>query len=70
MATFFVVDFLLNTCVRLSTLCWVQLACIWDLRYAQAPCPPSLLQLSKELLLGGVYPVTGGMSGNWSRELP
>ena len=37
----------------------------WDVRHAHAPCPPSLLQLTKELLLGGVYTVTGGMSGNW-----
>ena len=53
--------------VRFGGFGW---ACIWDLRHAHTPCPPSLLQLSKELLLGGVYPDTGGMSGNSTIKLP
>ena len=38
--------------------------CIWDLCQAHTPCPPMVLQSSRELLLGGAYPVTGGLSGN------
>ena len=38
---------------------------IWDLRQAHTPFPPTAHQSSKELLFGGVYPGTGGLSGYW-----
>ena len=37
---------------------------IWDLRQAHTPFPPTAHQSSRELLFGGVYPGTGGLSGN------
>ena len=37
---------------------------IWDLCQAHTPCPPVALQSRRELLLGGAYPVTGGLSEN------
>ena len=43
---------------------------IWILRHAHTPCPPTAHQSSSELLLGGVYPDTGGLSGNWLMKSP
>ena len=37
---------------------------IWNQCQAHTPYPPVALQSSKELLLGGAYPVAGGLSGN------
>ena len=42
----------------------------WDLCQAHTPFSLAAHQSSKELLLGGVYPGTGGLSGNLAMKFP